>query len=63
MRSERAECGRCGKDPAEGFAEIDGVRYCHGTSQAVTCYENAVLSQGPDDLTSAYWRVERYSRG
>jgi len=23
-------CGWCGTTPAAGFAEIDGVRYCHG---------------------------------
>ena len=32
-------CARCG-DPATGFAEIDGRRYCHGDDDALpTCYE------------------------
>ena len=36
-RSKRA-CGLCGRDPAEGFAAINGVRYCHGDGEALTCY-------------------------
>ncbi len=37
-------CGLCGKDPAEGFASIDGVRYCHGDCDPEpTCYVRAQL--------------------
>lgn len=43
----RAACGRCGKDPADGFAMIGDTRYCHGDSHpegrpdltVPTCYE------------------------
>lgn len=31
-------CSRCGK-PAEGVAEINGDRYCHGDNQRPSCYE------------------------
>lgn len=31
-------CGLCGKDPAEGFASVNGVRFCHGDDDDTTCY-------------------------
>jgi hypothetical protein len=48
----RYKCGRCGKDPAEGFASIDGVRYCHGDAESPTCYE-----RGPVDGLEALMGV------
>ena len=33
-------CARCGKSPAEGFATIGDLRYCHGDDDTTaTCYE------------------------
>jgi hypothetical protein len=32
-----AACGLCERDPAEGFATINGERYCHGDVYP-TCY-------------------------
>lgn len=49
-------CGLCGKDPAEGFATVDDVRYCHGDfTPDPTCYmaAQAPVSQRVD------WIVER----
>ena len=49
----RAICGGCGKDPAEGFATVNDVRYCHGDNDPTpTCYERArspseVVKLGP----------------
>lgn len=35
----KKKCAYCGKDPAEGFATIDGVRFCHGDWEPdPTCY-------------------------
>ncbi len=34
-------CARCGKDPVEGFAELNGERYCHGDTVGPTCYMEA----------------------
>lgn len=35
-------CGLCGKDPAEGFAMLGDVRYCHGDwTPDPTCYMRA----------------------
>lgn len=35
-------CGLCGRDPAAGFAVVDGRRYCHGDFDAgPTCYMRA----------------------
>ena len=35
-------CGLCGRDPAAGFAGVDGVRYCHGDFDPdPTCYMKA----------------------
>lgn len=41
MSDER--CILCGRDPAEGFANIDNGagfrrRLCHGASQRISCY-------------------------
>lgn len=33
-----AECGLCGRDPAEGFAMHGDQRYCHGDFVYPTCY-------------------------
>ncbi len=35
---EDATCGRCGRNPAAGFAGINGTRYCHGDESGETCY-------------------------
>lgn len=32
-------CGRCGRDPAAGFAFHGTVRYCHGDDERPSCYE------------------------
>jgi hypothetical protein len=37
------ECGRCGKDPADGFAMIGDVRYCHGDDEEWTCYMSGTV--------------------
>ena len=34
-------CGRCGRDPAAGFAVIEETRYCH-EGESPTCYEHAI---------------------
>jgi predicted RNase H-like nuclease (RuvC/YqgF family) len=45
--SEMTEaCTRCGRDPAPGYAYIDGRRYCHEDPQP-TCYMRAL--RGDDD--------------
>lgn len=31
-------CGRCGDHPT-GYAQIGGVRFCHGNEARPTCYE------------------------
>lgn len=30
-------CARCG-EPAQGYANIDSERYCHGDQERPTCY-------------------------
>lgn len=43
-------CGRCGKNPAEGSATINGVPYCHGDyDEEPTCYMRS--SWGPRTVT------------
>jgi hypothetical protein len=42
----KRKCGRCGKDPAEGFASIwsidtGEVYYCHGDDEETSCYEES----------------------
>lgn len=32
------KCGKCGKDPAAGYAKINSIRYCHD-GPSPTCYE------------------------
>ena len=40
-------CAHCGKNPAEGLATIDDVRYCHGDWQpSPTCYERMQFTFG-----------------
>jgi hypothetical protein len=34
-------CGLCLKDPAEGYAKIGAIRYCHGDNDEITCYQRA----------------------
>jgi hypothetical protein len=46
MSDRDAACGRCGKDPADGLATINGVRYCHpdhtsGSGHPEDCYSLA----------------------
>ena len=47
--SDRAveACVRCGLNPAEGFATIDGERYCH-PDEGRSCYELAQISEFMD---------------
>lgn len=40
-----AACASCGRDPAEGYATIGRVRYCHGDGPRPTCYMRAVQAQ------------------
>lgn len=43
----KARCGLCG-ERATGFAEVDGVRYCHGDDEPdPTCYMLASWSKSP----------------
>lgn len=51
--SKRA-CGLCDKDPAEGFASVNGVFYCHGDDDPEpTCYMRASASMiEPDRWTN-----------
>lgn len=45
-----SRCPQCGEEPA-GYANIDGVRYCHGDERP-SCYERAQRRTGLiDDLT------------
>lgn len=46
MAERPTRCAGCGLDPALGWAEIDGVRFCH-EGPSPTCYETA---QGFPDL-------------
>lgn len=34
------KCGACGKDPAAGFASVNGVFFCH-EDDGTTCYMEA----------------------
>lgn len=45
-------CGRCGADPAHGFAMVNDVRYCHGDGdQDPTCYmQQSSCSTGQSTL-------------
>jgi hypothetical protein len=38
MTNSKEKCGLCGKDPAEGFAMIGDIRYCHGDSSNVLSF-------------------------
>lgn len=53
-------CGRCGK-PAQGYAMIDGKRYCHEAAGA-TCYMKASWEMAceliPPDVTAEARRME-----
>ena len=51
--SER--CGRCGADPAEGFATIGDTRYCHEGPDP-TCYQLASWGVAdPADISVDSW--------
>lgn len=61
LREQERACGLCGKDPAEGWAKIGDVRYCHGDYDPdPTCYMRAQVLMIPNAYTSANsneWRV------
>lgn len=41
-KPSRQACALCGKDPASGYAGVDGQRYCHGDNDPEpTCYMQA----------------------
>lgn len=48
-------CGRCGKDPADGFATIGDTRFCHGDSTypEPTCYMLGLPTDKPNHWTTS----------
>lgn len=61
-RYAQGACGRCGKDPAEGVAQINDAWYCHGDwtqSYKPTCYEIAQMGQAMEGV--ARFLLERQS--
>lgn len=55
-------CARCGKDPAEGWATINGQRYCHGEERP-SCYERALWEQAGTSSLAAPASGEEEGRG
>lgn len=52
----------CGKDPAEGFAGVDGERFCHGDfDDSPTCYMRAqfVIAYVKSPPTDRHWFFPR----
>ena len=54
-KKSKKACALCGRDPAAGFATIDGERYCHGDDDPdPTCY---MRGQWMPSAEAAGWTV------